>query len=219
MNGSGGRGSSAVERFAASMRLDYERWHDGVGYDLAALRDARPEERAAIETMLLAHASRGWRDVEALAALDTPRARAALRAWMGDEDAEVRLAITRFAPGLVAEPQRVASLVRALETAELYGGLTQALDEAAELHPPEVVAALLRGARERDGTAAVHYAALLLFIHGQAEEPFDMAQRPFLLRFAGDDRREREAAFAELCRRLGRDAPGATGSAGPPPAA
>lgn len=197
------RPERAADRFARSMQLDYDRWHDGVGYDLGALSDAGPDERAAIEAMLLAHSPRGWRDVEALAALGSARARAALQAWMEDGDAEVRLAIARHAPALLGERQRVGSLVRALETAALYGGLTQALDEAAALHPPEVVAALLRGARERDGEVAVHFAALLLFIHGQAGAPFDMAQRPFVLRFNTADRGERDAAFAELCRRLG----------------
>jgi hypothetical protein len=196
-------GSGAPDRFARSMAIDYEKWHDGIGYDLAALRAAAPDERAAIERMLLDHAPRGWRDVEALAALATPRARAALRAWMSDGSTEVRLAIARHAPELVDERQRVASLVRALETAEFYGGLTQALDEAAGLHPPEVVAALLRGARERDGEAAVHFAALLLFLHGKADAPFDMAQRPFLLRFNTAEPDDRAAAFAELCRRIG----------------
>ena len=205
-------GESASARFARSMQLDYERWHDGVGYDLAALDDAGPDERAAIEAMLLAHAPPGWRDVEALALLDTPRARAALRSWMDDGSAEVRLAVARHAPALIDERQRVASLVRALETAELYGGLTQALDEAAWLHPPEVIAALLRGALERDGEVAVHLAALLLFVHGRAEAPFDMAHRPFLLRFNTADRGAREAAFAELCLRLGLDPRAAAGA-------
>jgi hypothetical protein len=193
---------SAAERFARSMALDYERWHDGIGYDLDALRAATPAERVAIEAMLLAHAPRSWCDVEALAALDTPRARAALAAWMEDGSDEVRLAVLRHAPALVDESRRTAALVRALESAEFYGGLTRALDEAAELHPPEVVAALLRGARERDGEVAVHCAALLLYVHGLAPEPFDMAQREFFLRFNTADAGERAAAYAELCRRL-----------------
>ena len=49
---------------------------------------------------------------------------------------------------------------------------------------------------------AVHFAAMLLFLHGQADSPCDMAQRPFLLHFNTGDRTAREAAFAELCRRI-----------------
>jgi len=193
------------------MQLDYERWRDGVGFDLAALRDARPDERTAIEAMLLTRAPVGWREAEALAALDSEAARAALRRGLADGDAEVRLAVARYAPAVAGERGRVAALVYALEHAAPFAGLARALDEAAELHPPEVVAALLRAAREREGEVAVHCAALLLYLHGLAAEPFDMAQRPFLLRFADDDRGVRDAAFAELCRRL---ANGAIGKGG-----
>ena len=38
--------SSAVERFRESMAMNYERWHDGIGYDLEILKTATPEELA-----------------------------------------------------------------------------------------------------------------------------------------------------------------------------
>jgi len=44
--------------------------------------------------------------------------------------------VTRYAPELVPLEERLASLVRALQSAEFYGGLTEALDEAEEYHPP-----------------------------------------------------------------------------------
>ena len=188
------------------MEMNYEKWHDGIGYDLGALAEATPKERAAIEGLLVARRPRDWRDVEALAALDTPRARKELVAALGDANAEVRLAVTRHAPHLVPDATRTASLVRAIEGAALGGGLTQAIDEAAEFHPPEVVDALFRGALERDGVAAVHFAALLLYVHGAAESAFDWSHRPFFLRFATPDRGARETAFRELCARVGADA-------------
>ena len=61
---------------------------------------------------------------------------------MESPNPEIRLAAARHAPRLVPNSERVASLVKALETAQLYGGLSQALDEAAEFHPREVVEAL-----------------------------------------------------------------------------
>jgi hypothetical protein len=100
-------------------------------------------------------------------------------------------------------PERTKALVKALQTAEFYGGLTQAIDEAEEFHPPEVVDALFKGALHRDGEAAVHFAALLMFIHGKAPEAFDWGQRPFFLRFNTADRAERETAFRELCDKTG----------------
>jgi hypothetical protein len=97
-------------------------------------------------------------------------------------------------------------LIQSLENDAIYGGLSQAIDEAAEFHPPAVIDTLLRGALNRDGEAAVHFAALLMYIHGKAAEPFDWAQRPFFLRFHTTDRVERAAVFRELCDRIGVDA-------------
>ena len=82
----------------------------------------------------------------------------------------------------------------------------EAIDEAAEFHPPGVVEALLDGALHRDGEAAVHFAALLFFLHGKAAEPFDWGQRPFFLRFQTADRRERSTVFRVLCATIGVDA-------------
>ncbi len=197
---------SAFQRFLRSMVMDYDKWHDGEGYDLDALREATPNERVAIQTTLLARGVRDWRDVEALAALDTPGARQALQAAANHADPQIRLAVARHSEALVPGEKRVESLVKALQTAKFYGGLTQALDEVEDFHPPEVVEALFRGALNREGEAAVHFAAMLTFVHGKASEPFDMEQRPFFLRFHTEDAAEREAVFRKLCERLGVEA-------------
>ncbi len=194
-----------VDRFRASMIMDHERWREGIGYDLELIESATPDERLTIEQLLLGGGIRGWRDVEALAALDTPRAREALKAALHDPNPEIRSAVLRYAPDLVTDQQRTAALVQSLRDAEFYGGLSQTLGHVATFHPPEVVEALLRGVLEREGQVAVHFAAMLTFIHGQAAEPFDMDQRPFFLRFNTDNRAERESAFRALCARLGVD--------------
>lgn len=198
--------SEAMRAWDASREIDYERWREGTGYDLAALARMTPAERASVETSLL-HGLRDWRDVQALAALDTPRARAALRRALEEGSDALRMAVLREAPQLVAadargSAARTRALVQALATAELYGGLSQALDEVESFHPPAVMEALWRGLRERDGATAVHYAAMLSYLHGAAAEPFDWAQRPFFLTFHTEDAAERAAAIAELRRRL-----------------
>ena len=104
----------AVARFVASLTIDREAWHDGIGYDLGALRSATPEERARIEELLLGRGVRGWRDVEALAALGTPRAREALRRAATAGDHEVRLAVASHAPDVASDAERTASVVAAL---------------------------------------------------------------------------------------------------------
>lgn len=203
--GNGGGGSAAA-RFLASMVLDLDRWKDGAGYDLEALSDAAPEDRAAIEAAVLARLPRSWHDIEALAALDTPRARQAIITALEDRDPAVWAAILRHAPHLVPDERRTALLVEGLEDAAFYGGLTQFLDQVEAWHPPPVVDAMFRGVLRREGEVAVHLAAMLLYVHGRAAEAFDWAHRPFLLRFNTDDRAVRVAAFRELCARVGVDA-------------
>ncbi|MEO6244139.1 MAG: hypothetical protein ABIQ12_01780, partial [Opitutaceae bacterium] len=118
---------SVAARFKASMAIDYEKWHDGIGYDLDLIKQASPDELKAIEDLLIPRRTSDWRDVEALAALDSPRAKEALKAAARSGDTQVRMAVHSHAPETMTEPQRIASLVQALEQGDLYGGLTAAL--------------------------------------------------------------------------------------------
>ncbi len=195
-----------VQRFRSSMVMDFEKWHDGIGYDLEALREMSPAERKQIQALLIGRGLKDWRDVEALACFDTPEAHATLKTGLSSDDPEVRNAVTRYAPELVSADARTASLVKGLETAVFYGGLTQTLDQVADFYPPRIVDALLRGALNRSGDIAVHFAAMLFYIHGKAPEVFDWGQRPFFLRFNTSDRAERETVFRELCEKIGVDA-------------
>ena len=195
-----------VQRFERSMVLDFDKWHDGVGYDLNTLRAMSPAELKTTEAMLIRRGVDDWRDVEALACFNTPAAHAALRAAMNHANPEVRHAVTRHAPELISDSTRIASLVDGLQSAVFFGGLRQTLDQVADFHPAPIVEALFRGTLDRAGEEAVHFAAMLCFIHGQAAEPFDMAQRPFFLRFNTDSRTERETVFRELCEKIGVDA-------------
>ncbi|MBL9190207.1 MAG: hypothetical protein JNK23_22185 [Opitutaceae bacterium] len=196
---------SVLARFKASMTIDYEKWREGIGYDLELIKQANPEELKAIEELLIQQRNADWRDVEALAALDSPRAKAALKAAFGSGDAEMRMAVHSHAPELMTEPQRIASLVQALEQGDIYGGLTQALLEVETFHPPEIMTALLRGLMDRDGGTACHFAAMLYFLHGKSASAFDWNHRPFFLRFNTHDMVEREKAVRELCETIGVD--------------
>jgi len=195
----------AANRFIASMTMNFEMWHDGTGYDLAALRETTPGEREAVETILIRHTPRDWRDIEALAEIDSPKSREAVKEALHSPDPKVRQEAMRHIPEDVDSADREKLLLHTLNTAGLYDGLSQAIDEAAEFHPPVVVEALIRGTLNRDGEAAVHFAALLFYIHGKAAEPFDWNQRPFFLRFNTADRAERQAVFRELCQTIGVD--------------
>ncbi len=194
--------ASPLRRFEESMRIDYEKWHDGQGYDLAALRSASSAEQEAIEQMLIRHSPRDWRDIEALAEIDTPSARQAIKKAMRDANPDVRIAVTRFAPHLVTNRERSRSLVEALRSAGIYSGLSRALDDIREFHPPEIKEALIWGLLGREGEVAVLFAAMLFYLYGKTKESFDMEKRPFFLRFSNENREERVQAFRELCRQL-----------------
>jgi hypothetical protein len=194
---------SVVQRFEAGMIIDYEKWHDGVGYDLDVLKEATPKDREAIEGILLRRGVQDWRDAEALAVLGTKKTKDVLLKALKRGNVEIRGAVRRFAPELVSKPKRLAHLLEALQTADIYHGLSQTLDEVAEYHPPKIVDALLRGVLERKSDVAVHYAAMLFFIHGKAKSPFDWDHRPFFLKFHTTTQAEREERFRELCAKIG----------------
>jgi len=193
----------AAARFRESMQMTYDRWHDGTGYDLEILHNCSGAERTEIEALLTGSPVKDWRDVEALASLNSPSSRARLREALSCGDHRITMAVLREAPELITNAERTAALVAALESSKIYGGLTQALEIAEEFHPREVITALLRGARDGEGENAVHFAALLMFIHGKAKEPFDWEHRPFFLRFHTGERTERQAVFRELCDKIG----------------
>jgi hypothetical protein len=186
------------ERFLESMKIDFDKWHDGIGYDLEALDEMSSEERISTESMIISRSPWDWRDMEALAQLDTPRSRECLRTASKGGDREVRLAVVQFGADVLTEGEITAILIEALENADLSTGLSQALDLVEDDHPKEVEDALIDGVMSRKGDVAYHFASMLLFIHGKIESPYDLSMRPFLLRFNTDDEVERSSAYEEL---------------------
>jgi hypothetical protein len=193
---------SPLRRFQKSMEIDYEKWHDGIGYDIDAIRLASQTERQAIEQMLIHHTPRDWRDIEALAEIDTRSARETIKNAIKDPNPEIRVAVTRYAPNLITKRERSQSILKALQHAKIFGGLSQVLDDIEGFHPAEVKEALITGLLSREGDVAVLFAAMLFYLYGKAKEPFDMKQRPFFLRFNTENREERVQAFRELCKQL-----------------
>jgi hypothetical protein len=193
---------SPLRCFEKSMEINYEKWHDGIGYNIDAIKLASPAEGKIIEQILIHHSPRDWRDIEALAQIHTKSARETLTGAIKDPDPHVRVAVTRFAPNLVTNQERNQSLIKALQSAKIFSGLSQTLDDIEEYHPAKIKEALLKGLLSREGDVAVLFAAMLFYIYGKAAEPFDMEQRPFFLRFNTENREERAQAFIELCKQL-----------------
>ena len=189
--------TAPVDRFQAAMHVDYEKWHDGVGYDLRVLAEANDDERKIILAKLIPPSA--WRDVEALAAMDSDVARAALHKALTSGNAEVRAAVTRYAPAIGTERERTETLLDVLKHGAFFEGLTSALDQVEQFHPPAIVNALFAGLFVRPGEIATNFAGMLAFIHGKADSSFDWALRPLFLKFNSDDGAERERAFVELC--------------------
>lgn len=198
-----GPDASLPARFRASMDLDYEKWREGVSYDLDLLDKATPAELEGLLPLLVPPDD--WRDVEALARIDLPRAKKALRdAGLGGK-AGLRMAVRRYAPEMLNDAEWTASLLEALDSSAHFDGYAETLDAIAEFHPKPLVEALLLGCILLEENIAPGLAALLLYIHGKADERHAMELRPFWIRFATNVARERKAAFVELCERIGVD--------------
>ena len=189
-------------RFKASMKIGFEEWHDGIGYDIEAIRRVSQAERDTIEQILINHSPRDWRDIEALAELNTKCARETIKEAIKNPNPIIRVAVTRFAPDLITDNERSQSIIYALQNVEIFSGFSNVLDEVEKYHPKEVKEALIKGLLNRKGDVAVHFAAMLFYLFGEAKEPFDWKQRPFFLRFNTEDRKERVEVFRELCQKL-----------------
>jgi hypothetical protein len=195
---------SALARFERSLFIGYEQWHDGVGYDVATLRELTAEQRRGIEARLTP--PDGWRDVEALAViakLGSDSARAELRRVATAGSSETRLAVLRYAPELVDDSARTTALVDALDNATAFDSFTTTLEQVAAFHPKPVVDALWRGLETRQGDVAMHYAGMIAFLAGKADSSFDWLLRPLLTEFKTEDITARRAAIQKLRTRVG----------------
>lgn len=198
-----GQEEEMLRRFADSMQMNFERWKEGTGYDLEALKCLSPQNQRRMEDQMTPPA--GWRDVEALAALDTPTARETLRAAVHAQAIEVSLAVLSYAPRLVDDGTRTDVILRALVEAQPFAGQTETLDRAMAFHPPVVVQALFARLLRASGEMAYHCAATLAAIFGVVDSRYDWSLRPLYLAFNTDDAAARRKAFLALCQTLGVD--------------
>lgn len=191
------------DRFLAAARIDPDHWRDPA-HDLEAIRLATPEERRAIEQFLIARGVKHYIDVEALALIDSPDAHRALLDAFKNGSTEVRAAVAQVAPNLIPENELFLELLQRVDECNVYEGLDITLQQIEAKHPPAIIEAMLHRIVRNPGVVAVHYTALLLYLHGQAKNAFDWEERPFFLRFNRGDDADRRQAFIELCDRLGR---------------
>ncbi|MCX6614383.1 MAG: hypothetical protein NTW74_26530 [Acidobacteria bacterium] len=185
---------SALDRFKESMAIDYAKWREGEGYDLEVLKEMAQVELQEVESLLIERLRRDgdWRDVEALVALDTETARAAVLAARKHQITRVRNYAVRLGP--VTE----ADVVRAIESAKSMDGLDASLRMAENCNTAVVRRALLDMARSGDSTVRVHMVAMLYFLMGKAESAFDWQLRPYFLEFGVEDNQALRAVWNPL---------------------
>jgi hypothetical protein len=188
------------QQFLDSMVIGFDQWHDGIGYDLEALARLRAEDRASVESLLIERLDEAgdWRDVEALHALGTPSALAAVREARHHPRAKVR----NRAIGILlrdADPQLQDELeelvIRAVEQGHV--------DMAERLPTLRVKTALLEAAKTADRGTRVHAASLLLYLCGLAPDSLAWDHRTLYLRFGQRDPEILQAAWEELRRKTG----------------
>lgn len=195
--------SEAHTRFIASMDMDFDKWHDGTDYDLEALGELEGAERQEVEKMLLRRAGNDWRDKEALAALGSKAAVAALKSQFKD-GRTLRDRVDAAAELLdLGKLDDVAPILSdALRVDGDFSVFSRAMDLVGWHKVIATLPALLAVAEKGPGEKAVHAAAMVCFLKGVTEEPFDWEMRPFFLRF-NEGETERRKAFAELVEKLG----------------
>lgn len=193
--------SAAYRRFADSMQIDYERWREGTGYDLDALKEMHPDEQ--FRAFALLRGRDDWRDVEALHALGrlgvAPAAEEARR-LVDDGKPQQRAWALRLMhdAGDLPRDEVEARLLRELRTTTIEGGMVWTLSLAEELRTDAVKRRLLWGVLNRRDVAT-HFSAMLAYLCGQAKSDFDWDLRPLFLRMQVEDEAERQAAITELC--------------------
>ena len=196
--------SAAYQRFIASLTLTEREWRDDTGYDLVALRACSEDERRRIEDLLIDRTVKDWRDLEALAALDSDRAGAEIRATLSSKDPVLRLSAARLlkdAPG--RENELEAAVLNILDARQPHHVQMVGFDAAANLPTEKVKDALFRLALHGEGDGAARAAGLLLFLHRLSVAHYPMGERALLNRIASIDRGDKRKAFQELCDRLG----------------
>lgn len=186
------------------MKIGYIEWHDGIGYDLEALKEMNPEEIKSIETLLISRKDQDWRETEALAALNTGPAIEALKDCLRSYNMDVRLFAARYLKEMNIADRVEDIVVETLPLTKIGAGLTFAL-ALAEKYPTErIKQKLLWCCLNGNDDIRVHCAALALFLYGKSSSAIDSSFK-IIFEFRPSDRAERLAPFRELCGLIGID--------------
>jgi len=168
--------SDAWTRFVASLEMDHDKWRDGIGYDIAALREMNEIERGAIREMIatrLGNLNHGadWRDLEAAEALGM---KDAIAGRADDADPRTRL---RVKQALGDAEAVVAELCETIAASRDAGAVSKALDHVADYPTDAVKQAVITRVRMVD-SQFIYASMVMLEVFGGVDDAF--AERPFL---------------------------------------
>jgi hypothetical protein len=197
--------SDAYQDFMQSTKIGYAEWHDGIPYNMDIFRALSASERDMIVRHLATQHGPAfdWRDIEVFQAAATPEALAALHAALQSSRADSRLYAASALHALGQLPDLNGVVACELDHVTIVDGMAYALRLVGKNPPPEIRAALLRGAREHPEVGP-HYAAMLCYCAGKAATEFDWNMRPFFLRFGEHASPDDHAkAYRELCQLVG----------------
>jgi hypothetical protein len=170
--------SDAWSTFGASLVMNYDSWHDGVGYNLESLSQMPPLEQNLVRQWLHSRLEDRQRDVdlrdlEAAAALGETKL---LESLARHPNHDVRLR----AKDLLKNPADIASeLCRTFSRSRSEDDVLRALDLVPSNGTPEVRDALISRVKKVDGTF-INSAMVLLEVFGGVNDSW--GERPFLFR-------------------------------------
>ncbi|MGC4030580.1 MAG: hypothetical protein QM754_02365 [Tepidisphaeraceae bacterium] len=198
--------AEAVNRFRDSMVMNYDRWHDGEGFDLAALREMSPEELATIRTILRS-SDRTWRELEALAVIDELRGTDDVRDSLDAPPADgnrIKAADLLFEQKKLSKTEYEEIICRAIRALTTHDSATTRILLCAQGLPTEAVKQALLWASWNRTDAAFHCAARLIYLCGKSESPISFEHRPLLFDLQPNNSSfTRQAAFEKLCSLIG----------------
>ena len=193
--------SPAMTRFIESMKIGYIEWHDGIGYDLEALKEFSPSELDYIEALLLSRKDADWRDVEALAALRTPAAIQALKDCLESPNLDCRLFAVRYLKEMAILDRVDHVVVATLPLTKIGEGMTLALALARDYPSEAIKHIVLWCSLNGNESIRVHCVAMALFLYHITKEEFDVNQK-IVYEFHEPDRSKRIEPFTRLCRMI-----------------
>lgn len=193
--------SPALTRFIKSMKIGYIEWHDGIGYDLEALKEFTSPELEYIESLLISRKHADWRNVEALATLATPAAIQTLQDCLESPNYDCRLFAVRYLKEMNILDRVDQVVVATLPLTKIGEGMSFALSLAKEYPSEAIKNIILWCCLNGNESIRVHCAAMTLFLYGITIVDFDTDQK-IIYEFHEPDRIKRIDPFTRLCQMI-----------------